>query len=309
MSRLDKWAGRCLRHGLLGFLALLPFAGTASAEPALWVAKSGDATFYLFGTVHLLKPDIEWRAPKIAAAFENSSSLWLELADGAPGVSQGNGQGKSQTAIDQAFLWKYGKDPAHPLYTKLSQSERQKLRAAAAKVGIAPVTFDSLRPWLAALTLTKAPLQQAGYAGEAGVDNQLLMQAKAANKKVFGLETVEQQMRFFADLPPEMELALLTQTIDSIDTAPDQLDQLAGAWLAGNVDALDTLLKDDGMGVSDKRLRKVLLSDRNAAWAERLAALAKEGGTHFIAVGAAHLAGADSLQALLRQRGFKVARL
>ena len=99
-------------------------------------------------------------------AIANGPTVRLELADGAPGV----GQGKGQAAIDQSFLWKYGKDPAHPLYTKLSQSERQKLRAAAAKVGIAPVTFDSLRPWLAALTLTKAPLQQAGYAGEAGVD-------------------------------------------------------------------------------------------------------------------------------------------
>ncbi len=286
-----------MRRAFLGLLAILPIASPASAEPALWVAKSGNATFYLFGTIHLLKPDADWRAPKIADAFAQSGTLWLEMAEGTQGQ------------IDQSFIWKYGKDPAHPLYTKLSVPERQKLRAAAQKVGIAPVTFDSLRPWLAALTLSKAPLQQAGYQGEAGVDNQLLNQAKAANKKVLGFETVEQQLRFFADLPPEMELALLTQTIDGIDAATDQLDQLAGAWLAGDVAALDTMLKGADSAVGDKRLRKVLLADRNAAWAERIATLAHDGGTHFVAVGAAHLTGTDSLLTLLQRRGFTVARL
>ncbi|MBI2256071.1 MAG: TraB/GumN family protein [Proteobacteria bacterium] len=297
MRRVSGYIGHCLRQAFLGLLTFLPFIGPAAAEPALWVARSGDATIYLFGTVHLLKPDSDWRAPKIQAAFDSSSTLWLELAEGAKG------------AIDDKFLWKYGKDPAHPLSGKLSQEERQKLREAANLVGIPPVTFESLRPWLAAFTLGKAPLQQAGYNAEMGVDNQLLGAAQAAQKKVVGFETIEQQMRFFADLPPEMELALLSQTIEHMKEAPAQLDQIAGAWLAGDVDKLNALLRDEDMAVSDKRLRKILLSDRNAAWAARLTSLRQEGGTHFIAVGAAHLTGTDSVQNLLKAQGFIVERI
>jgi uncharacterized protein YbaP (TraB family) len=289
------WQG--LRRITLGFLALIPFAGTAAAEPALWIARQGEATIYLFGTVHLLKPDADWRGQKIKTAFESSSMLWLELDDAAKG------------GLDEKLLWKYGKDPAHPLSTKLTPDERQKLRDAAAKAGIPPVAFESLRPWLAALQLGKAPMMQAGYNPEMGVDRQLLADAKAGSKPVMGLETTEQQMRFFADLPPQVELALLTQTLDHGSEGAAQLDQLAGAWLAGDVDALNALLKQEDMAVSDKRLRKLLLGDRNAAWAERLSQLVKAGGTHFVAVGAAHLTGTDSLQNFLRQRGFTVERL
>ncbi len=297
---MTRWGGqvwRLARRSLLGLLALLPFAGTAAAEPALWVVKSGDATIYLFGTVHLLKPDADWRAPKIKQAFAQSGTLWLELEDAANG------------ALDEKLLWKYGKDPAHPLSTKLKPDERQKLRDAAAKAGIPPVAFESLRPWLAALQLGKAPMLKAGYNPEMGVDRQLLADAKAGQKPVLGLETTEQQMRFFADLPPKDELALLTQTLDHGEEGAAQLDQLAGAWLAGDVDALSALLKQEDMAVSDKRLRKLLLGDRNKAWAERLSTLTKDGGTHFVAVGAAHLTGTDSLQSFLQKRGFTVERL
>jgi uncharacterized protein YbaP (TraB family) len=295
--RVSGYIGYYLRRAALGLLAFLPFIGTAAAEPALWVAKSGNATIYLFGTVHLLKPDADWRAEKIKTAFDNSSTLWLELDDAAKGE------------LDEKLLWKYGKDPAHPLSTKLTQAERQKLRAAADKAGIPPVAFESLRPWLAALQLSKAPMMQAGYNPEMGVDRQLLADAKARHKPVMGLETTEQQMRFFADLPPKAELALLTQTLDHGSEGAALLDQLAGAWLAGDVDALNLLLKQEDMAVSDRRLRKLLLGDRNKAWAERLHGLAKEGGTHFVAVGAAHLTGADSLQSYLQEQGFEVRRL
>lgn len=295
---------RAARRASLGFLAvlagLLPFAGPAAAGPAMWVVKDvvkdSGSTIYLFGTIHLLKPGTDWRSDKIAAALKSSDALWLELAEGGKG------------AMTEAALWKFGKDPAHPLSTKLTPDARQRLREAAKRAGIAPVSLESLRPWLAAITLGSAPLQMAGYESAQGVDNQLLADAKAASKPVKGLETAEQQLRFFAELPPELELALLTQTIEMQTEAPDQLDQLAGAWLAGDVDKLGTLLHAESADKNERAFYQRLLTDRNAHWAEQITALMSQGGTHFIAVGAAHLAGGDSLQAMLTKRGLSVAR-
>jgi hypothetical protein len=49
-----------------------------------------------------------------------------------------------------------------------------------------------------------------------------------------------------------------------------------------------------------------LLVQRNIAWAQKIEQILKGSGVHAIAVGAAHLAGPDSLQIQLAKRGIKV---
>ena len=46
--------------------------------PALWALSDEDTTVYLFGTVHLLKPDLEWRTPEFDAALEASQAIYKE---------------------------------------------------------------------------------------------------------------------------------------------------------------------------------------------------------------------------------------
>jgi len=53
----------------------------------------------------------------------------------------------------------------------------------------------------------------------------------------------------------------------------------------------------------------VLLTDRNARWAAQLDDRMDRPGAVFVAVGAGHLAGADSVQRMLSGRGFTVTRL
>ena len=55
-------------------------------------------------------------------------------------------------------------------------------------------------------------------------------------------------------------------------------------------------------------LYEVLLVNRNADWAGQIETLLEGSGTLFIAVGAAHLAGEDSVQSMLRARGINVER-
>jgi uncharacterized protein len=56
-------------------------------------------------------------------------------------------------------------------------------------------------------------------------------------------------------------------------------------------------------------LSKVLLADRNARWAEWIEARMAKPGTVFIAVGAGHLAGNDSVKAMLAQRKLTATRV
>jgi uncharacterized protein YbaP (TraB family) len=53
----------------------------------------------------------------------------------------------------------------------------------------------------------------------------------------------------------------------------------------------------------------VLIRKRNAAWADWLTKRLDKPGTIFVAVGAGHLAGEDSVQTMLDAKGLRATRL
>ena len=88
--------------------------------------------------------------------------------------------------------------------------------------------------------------------------------------------------------------------------ATSTLDAMVAEWMKGDADGLAMLLNDD---LDDPVLYKRLLTDRNARWAQWIAQRLKTPGTVFIAVGAGHLAGRESVQQQLKKRGIKARRL
>jgi len=278
----------------LCLLLLLPAA--VIAHPALWVVKDADTTIYLFGTVHLMPSDASWHSPELDRALADSRTLYIELTDDDP-------------ANMTALVLRYGMDATHPLSSQLSQSEAHRLDLLANKLGVpgGMQTLNVMRPWLAALTLAVTPLLKAGLDPEHGVDKQLKAQMSAAGKPVLGLETAEQQVRFLADMPRMIELALLRSTMRDADKGTFRLTELIDAWKAGDVDAIARIGNDD-MRLHEPKLYQRLLVQRNQVWATKIAAMLQQPGTVFIAVGAAHLAGPDSVQVQLRKLGISAQR-
>ncbi|MEP6898336.1 MAG: TraB/GumN family protein, partial [Rhodanobacter sp.] len=66
---------------------------------------------------------------------------------------------------------------------------------------------------------------------------------------------------------------------------------------------------DEDMRQTEPKLYQRLLVQRNQAWAAKIATMLQQPGTIFIAVGAAHLAGPDSVQAQLESHGVTVEQL
>ena len=56
-------------------------APVIEARPALWVARDADTTIYLFGTIHLLKPNMRWFQGPIRAAFDQADEVVLEVVE------------------------------------------------------------------------------------------------------------------------------------------------------------------------------------------------------------------------------------
>ncbi|KZC19442.1 MULTISPECIES: TraB/GumN family protein [Rhodanobacter] len=282
---------------LLACLALLLACAPALAKPALWVVKDADTTIYLFGTVHLMPRDAGWHSPELDRALADSRTLYIELTDDDP-------------ANMAALVLRYGMDAAHPLSSQLSPAEAHRLDLLANRLDVPGglQTLNVMRPWLAALTLALTPLHKAGLDPEHGVDKQLKAQMSAAGKPVLGLETAEQQIRFLADMPRAIELALLRSTMRDADQGAFQLTELIDAWKAGDVDSI-TRIGNEDMRRREPKLYQLLLVQRNQVWATKIAAMLQQPGTVFIAVGAAHLAGPDSVQARLELLGVAVERL
>ena len=87
---------RFIRGLAASAISAIAAAGAAFAEPGLWVVKDKDSTIYLFGTVHMLKPDTVWHSPKIDKALGSAKELWLELPTTDPAAMAGADAGGVQ---------------------------------------------------------------------------------------------------------------------------------------------------------------------------------------------------------------------
>ena len=283
---------------VLFLVALFAPALSAHAEPAIWVVKGPHATVYLFGTIHALSKDDKWRSSsKIDAAIKQSQTLWLEI----PNVDD--------AASMQPLILQLGMDPTQPLSAKLTADQLAKLTKDAASSGIpgGEAVFESMKPWLAALMLSLAPLMQAGYDPNSGVELELKPEFVKANKPVKGFETAEQQMHYLADMPDKQQLDFLVSELDDYDTAIDKFKQMLAAWSAGDVDALDKL---NNAEFRDKYpdLFQTLVVKRNQNFTTQIQDLLKGEGVSFVAVGAGHLVGKEGVPAMLEKQGYKVTR-
>jgi uncharacterized protein len=275
--------------------ALFLAVASAKAEPAMWVIRDKDSTIYLIGTLHLLRHETEWNSAKVKKAVTESSELWLEVAN----------------IDDQAsilpLMAQYGMDPKKTLSSKLSAAQNEKLSRVAATLGIPLESLEPLKPWMAGLMFAVLPLQKAGYDPNAGVDRLLKAQAEKEGDKIQGFETAEEQVRFFADLPEAEQIAFLEETLGEAEEGLAQLEKLARAWIDGDTATIGNLLvtelKNEAPAVYQK-----LVVQRNIAWSKKIAEILQGSGVQQIAVGAAHLAGPDSLQVQLAKRGIKVER-
>ncbi len=247
------------------FFTLFLCVGAARAEPAMWSVRDADSTIYLLGTFHALPKDLDWQSEKIRAAFNASEELWVEVVTG------------DEAALQQLVAQHgYGKEP---LSRKLSLTERRQLIAAAKASGIQPDVIMAFRPWFAALSLTFATAQQAGLSPEAGADRQLQDAALATNKRVQGFETMEQQIGFFADMPPEMELDMLRQTLAEFSKGAVYLKEIMTAWEAGDVATLETTV-NGSMRTEIPAIYETLIVKRNAAWVQQIEKMMAGAGTH-----------------------------
>ena len=123
------------------------------------------------------------------------------------------------------------------------------------------------------------------------------------------LETVVDQMGFFATLSQTQQLGFLMETLDELDTAGEFVNEIVAAWRRGDSAALDKQVNGQLRESRVDGVYDALIVKRNRHMAERIQGLMQEGDGVFVVVGAGHLVGDDSVVYMLRQRGLDVWRV
>ena len=290
---MNKWLSA--RVALVAACMWVLFSATAFALPAMWLAHKGDTRIWLFGSVHLLPPGIEWRSEILESALQNADAVYFEaivdLED--PGADAREAMGKYLVPSGSRLL------------DLLTPEERELVAWAAKEVGAPLSGLNIFRPWVAAEVLTTFLAARQGFDFAAGVD--VTLQGEVSRNKLRAFETLAEQFAFFDEIPDDQQIAYLLSTAKGIQTTPDALKAIVANWAAGKPEEIAENVADDlGTGGSTD---DILLHRRNARWLEELKTLLGEPGDTLVVVGAAHLAGDGSLVDLLEAEGLTIERV
>lgn len=285
----------------LGLTALLVAAPAATkgpqAQPALWEVSDPDTTVYLFGTIHLLPENFEWRTAKFEKAVAGSQQLIVEtIVDD-----------KDPTKILSAIASLGFASGLPPLAERVPAQKRAALEAAVRKSGLPAAAFDRMKTWTAAFILLGDQFKNMGLKGGEGVEAILRGKFAAAGKPVGELESNVEQLGFFNALPESAQRALLEGALDKPDGMNVQFNGMLKAWARGDVEGIARTFDKDLS--ASPQLRETLIRQRNANWSRWIERRMAQPGAVMIAVGAGHLAGKESVIEMLKRDGYRVRRV
>lgn len=239
-------------------------------EPALFVVHDAATTIYIFGTFHALDGQSHWFDDKVRTAFEHSDELVLE------------------TLV-----------PENP-------SEAVPLAS-----GLRPPSVTPSASFLATTQMAINAGQSRGMQVDNGADMVLRHIAESEGKQIEGLETLQLQINMFNRMPVAAPAVRSTVAEAAAKRQMNDLSKamadMQSAWKRGDQSIFVHML--DQLKAASPETYRMMFTERNTRWADWIRARMQMPGTVFVAVGAGHLAGRDSLLVKLAERGLASQRV
>lgn len=267
------------------------------AASSVWKVNKGEHSFYLGGTIHLLKPGNYPLPPEFAAAFNQADKLVFETD-----VAFITGPGFQQALFQQALL------PAgQSLDSLLSPEPLAALKNKLASIGLPYTQIAGLKPGVVVATMTVVELQSLGFTAE-GVDVFFYKESIETGKATDYLEPPEAQINLITQMGQDDPDSLVNYSLQDIEDLPNYAQDMYEFWRNGEVEALFDLLGEP-MQKSDPQIFSDLIEKRNNAWMPKILAMANTPEVELYLVGALHLGGESGIIAQLKQQGFEVTQL
>ncbi len=248
-----------------------------------------DSPSYLYGTIHIIPNDSFFLPDIVSEQLDQSDHLVTEIVLDA----------KSMMATAMQMLL----TPPNSLKSLLTDEDYNYLDSFMRdSMPMSIPMYQMIKPiFLAQQVSTMYCLREQPNSYELYFTNLF----KEADKPISGLETVEEQIAFFNDIPLEEQANELMETVKDPKKYCSQFQDMFRLYRQRNLDEL-MLMVDEDPTLKDRT--GSLLYQRNKNWIDPIISKIKEEKT-FIAVGAAHLPGEEGLIELLRKEGYSVKAL
>lgn len=278
-------------------LATLLLPGLGQADSSVWRVTAGDNQLYLGGTVHLLRVSDYPLPAEFEEAYADSDEIVFETD-----INSMNDLSTQARMMSQLTY-----QDERTLESVLNAEAWQALEEYTATVGLPLAMMQKFKPGMVVSTLQVMEFQKMGFTPQ-GVDAYFNTRAMGDGKPIIGLETIDEQIGFLADMGVGKESEFILLSLSDLEDTEAMMEEMISAWRAGDADALTEMFVEE-MREQAPELHESLLSGRNYNWMEQIETMLADADTEFVLVGAAHLVGSDGLVELLRERGYEVEKL
>ena len=252
---------------------------------------------YLFGTIHVISAENYFFPDTLDSLLSHSDALMMEI----------------DLNLDPAGLMDLitlKEGTIHDFFTEPQMDSL--LTWAEINMGASKETLDmvvgNLKPFALSLIIENIELLKVTMDGPKdesdttktieSYEMNLSDKAKEYSLSNLALETIEEQISFFDELPNDIQAESVMSAIRGDSTAHVPLEEY---YLTQDVDAVYNLIDSLGGLFSDQK--DIFLTQRNQNWIPKIE-LAISAQKTFIAVGAGHLGGPNGVIRLLQRAGY-----
>lgn len=279
-------------------------AATANGKGLLWkLEKPGRQPSWLYGTMHMTDTRVTTLPAAAQKAYDAAGTVVIETTD----------------VLDKAdMMAALAKEPDLMMFTDsttlsslLSPQDAALVDKALGERGFSLAAVAKMKPWMLSAMVALPACELARTAAGAPVlDVKLAQDAKAAGKRVEGLETAAGQLRAMASLPMAFHMKGLVETLKLGDRINDVNETMIVLYQHGDTGMFwpffhEALPSGEDDSADYAAFQDTMINGRNKVMVEHAEPILARGNV-FMAVGALHLPGPEGLVEEFRRAGYTV---
>ena len=269
----------------------------AFAETSVWKVQKDEATVYVGGTIHVLRPSDYPLPVEFEHAFQTSQIITFETD-----IRQMN-----SPKLAHKMLMRLSYSDERTIKSEVSPETYALLSKYATASGISLNFMRKAKPGMLMSALMLAELRKIGVSQQ-GIDLFFLNRTEKEGKLADFLETPEEQIEFLADMGVGNEEAFYQNMLRDFKNTQKLFATMIKHWRTGNSEDLD-LAVNQVMKAQSPKIFQSILVDRNNNWLPVIENYFETSEIEFVLVGAAHLIGEEGLIYQLKQKGYQVSKL
>ena len=161
--------------------------------------------------------------------------------------------------------------------------------------------FDSFKPFIISTMLYPKMIDCSFQS----IETELMKVSSNQNEEVFGLESVEDQMKVFDNISYQIQAdELLKMAKGDLTKDKEEMKKMMTIYQSKDIEGMLKMMDSSDNKITSEN-QDALLNNRNKNWISKMTEVMMQKPT-FFGVGAGHLAGEEGVIKLLRKKGFKV---